>query len=112
MFLTTKIIFWQQATMPQVLLQYAFSPLIRLTPDIEFFRDKISTLLTTGRILVSLVIRMLMYSGLIHGEGDGLPGLIVDFYNGVAVMQMHSVGFYKIRREIICILVELMKDQS
>ena len=37
---------------------------------------------------------------LIHGEGDNLPGLIIDFYNGVAVMQMHSVGMY-IHREYI-----------
>ena len=31
---------------------------------------------------------------LIHGEGDDLPGLIVDFYNGVAVIQCHSVGMF------------------
>ena len=31
---------------------------------------------------------------LIHGEGDFLPGLIVDFYNGVAVVQFHSVGMF------------------
>jgi len=34
---------------------------------------------------------------LVHGEGDGLPGLIVDIYNGVAVMQMHSTGMFLIR---------------
>jgi 23S rRNA (cytosine1962-C5)-methyltransferase len=48
---------------------------------------------------------------LIHGEGDGLPGLIIDYYNGVAVMQMHSVGFYRIRKEIVSVLVELLKDK-
>ncbi|MCF8295545.1 MAG: class I SAM-dependent rRNA methyltransferase [Bacteroidales bacterium] len=31
---------------------------------------------------------------LIHGEGDFLPGLIVDFYMGVAVVQFHSVGMF------------------
>jgi len=31
---------------------------------------------------------------LVHGEGDSLPGLIVDFYNGVAVIQCHSIGMY------------------
>ncbi len=31
---------------------------------------------------------------LIHGEGDGLPGLIVDIYGSVAVMQAHSDGMY------------------
>lgn len=32
---------------------------------------------------------------LIHGEGDSLPGLIVDFYNGVAVIQCHSIGMFQ-----------------
>jgi 23S rRNA (cytosine1962-C5)-methyltransferase len=31
---------------------------------------------------------------LVHGEGDGLPGLIVDFYENVAVVQCHSIGMY------------------
>ena len=29
---------------------------------------------------------------LIHAEGDQLPGLVIDFYNGVAVVQTHSAG--------------------
>ncbi len=37
---------------------------------------------------------------LIHGEGDFLPGLIIDYYDGVAVMQSHSAGMY-LSREII-----------
>jgi 23S rRNA (cytosine1962-C5)-methyltransferase len=32
---------------------------------------------------------------LIHGEGDSLPGLIVDFYSGTAVIQCHSIGMYE-----------------
>jgi 23S rRNA (cytosine1962-C5)-methyltransferase len=32
---------------------------------------------------------------LIHGEGDGVPGLIVDIYNNVAVIQTHSIGVHK-----------------
>jgi 23S rRNA (cytosine1962-C5)-methyltransferase len=38
---------------------------------------------------------------LVHGEGDGLPGLIVDVYADTAVIQCHSIGMYK-AREIIC----------
>jgi 23S rRNA (cytosine1962-C5)-methyltransferase len=30
-----------------------------------------------------------------HGEGDNLPGLIIDFYNGVVVIQCHSIGMYR-----------------
>ncbi len=32
---------------------------------------------------------------LIHGEGDNMPGVIIDIYNTVAVIQMHSYGMYK-----------------
>jgi 23S rRNA (cytosine1962-C5)-methyltransferase len=38
---------------------------------------------------------------LIHGEGDGLPGLIIDYYNGIAVMQAHSVGMHLDRMNIV-----------
>ncbi|MBK7128962.1 MAG: class I SAM-dependent rRNA methyltransferase [Crocinitomicaceae bacterium] len=32
---------------------------------------------------------------LIHGEGDFLPGLIADYYNGNVVLQCHSIGMFK-----------------
>ena len=37
---------------------------------------------------------------LVFGEGDGLPGLVIDFYNGTAVIQCHSTGMY-LQRELI-----------
>ena len=37
---------------------------------------------------------------LVHGEGDGLPGLIVDYYNGVCVLQAHSVGMFRAKNAI------------
>ena len=45
---------------------------------------------------------------LIHGEGDGLPGLIVDVYNRTAVMQAHSVGMHVSRIEIADALAEVL----
>jgi 23S rRNA (cytosine1962-C5)-methyltransferase len=42
---------------------------------------------------------------LVHGEGDGMPGLIVDFYNGTVVFQAHTVGMWLIRE----LLAEAMK---
>jgi 23S rRNA (cytosine1962-C5)-methyltransferase len=47
---------------------------------------------------------------LIHGEGDGLPGLIVDVYNGVAVVQAHSVGMHADRLQIADALKNLFDD--
>ena len=32
---------------------------------------------------------------LVFGEGDGLPGLVIDYYNGHAVIQCHSVGMHR-----------------
>jgi len=37
----------------------------------------------------------------INAEGDGLPGLIVDFYNGAVVIQLHSVGMYRSLERIV-----------
>lgn len=37
---------------------------------------------------------------LVHGEGDGLPGLIIDYYDGVCVMQAHSVGMFRAKGSI------------
>lgn len=37
---------------------------------------------------------------LVHGEGDNLPGLIIDFYDGVFVLQAHSVGMFRSRKQI------------
>ena len=44
---------------------------------------------------------------LVHGEGDNLPGLIVDYYDGVCVMQAHSAGMFRSRRQISDALVKL-----
>lgn len=44
---------------------------------------------------------------LFHGEGDGIPGLIIDFYNGSAVIQIHSVGVYLIKETIVKALQEI-----
>lgn len=45
---------------------------------------------------------------LVHGEGDSLPGLVVDCYGKTAVMQAHSVGMHKCRREIAEQLMQVM----
>ena len=37
---------------------------------------------------------------LVHGEGDGLPGLVVDIYGATAVMQCHSIGMHREREQI------------
>ena len=58
-----------------------------------FFNKQISNAVEPRRKL-NLINDKSNICRLIHGEGDSLPGLIVDFYNGVAVIQCHSIGMY------------------
>lgn len=48
---------------------------------------------------------------LVNGEGDGMPGLIIDFYNGTAVLQMHSIGMYFIREDLAKVLKEVLGEK-
>ena len=48
---------------------------------------------------------------LVHGEGDGLPGLVVDIYGSTAVTQAHSVGMYLVRDEIAAALRKVYGDR-
>ena len=48
---------------------------------------------------------------LVHGEGDNLPGLVIDIYGSTAVMQAHSVGMHVCRSEIAQALREVMGEQ-
>lgn len=47
---------------------------------------------------------------LVHGEGDGLPGLIVDVYGHTAVLQAHSVGMHRVRTEMAQAIVAASSD--
>ncbi len=80
-------------------------------PGYSFWKEKIEKAWTFrnrigfGRDSQTNVFR------LINAEGDGLPGLIVDYYNGTAVMQMHSTGMYLIREELVKALKEVLGDR-
>lgn len=62
--------------------------------DASFFEEKIGNAVNM-RLNLNLLNSTNTIFRLIHGEGDSLPGLIVDFYNGVAVVQCHSIGMYQ-----------------
>ena len=48
---------------------------------------------------------------LVHGEGDNVPGLVIDVYGETAVMQAHSVGIHLERHRIASQLVKVMGDR-
>ena len=86
---------------------FSFEP---VTPDYNFWRDK---LLRAFRFRQSIGLTdnpdTTMYR-LVNGEGDGLPGLIIDLYDGNAVLQFHSFGMYQLRDVFVQCLHELFPN--
>lgn len=73
--------------------------------DTEFYLEKIGLALKYRKDAGFSADGKTNVFRLVHAEGDNIPGLIIDYYNGVAVMQVHSVGVYAARNEIASILM-------
>lgn len=72
-----------------------------------FWKDKIASALELRRNLDLAGHPDTNAYRLVHGEGDGLPGLVIDWYDGHAVIQCHSLGMYRAAGEIANALREL-----
>lgn len=48
---------------------------------------------------------------LLHGEGDLLPGLIIDVYGKIAIIQAHNAGMFRFRHEIAKTLLEISEGE-
>ena len=79
----------------------------QVNPDYGFWKEKIMNAYNLRKSLNLTDNPENNVYRLLHGEGDGAPGLIVDYYNGLVVMQMHSVGMYRIRNTIASVIQEL-----
>lgn len=79
---------FQHATIAVRILTFEDTPI-----DQNFFNERLMNAVQTRRNK-DLISSENTICRLVHGEGDGLPGLIVDFYNGVAVVQCHSIGMF------------------
>jgi len=71
----------------------------REKPGVHFWTEKIHRALQVRKCMGLPGTATHCYR-LIHGEGDGLPGLIIDVYGNAAVVQAHSAGMQKDRNEI------------
>jgi 23S rRNA (cytosine1962-C5)-methyltransferase len=70
-----------------------------VTPDFDFWTMKFRAALDLRFTLGLANNADTNVYRLVNGEGDGMPGFIVDYYNGIVVMQMHSVGMYLLREQ-------------
>lgn len=81
-----------------------------LPPDYTFWKDKFIQAVNFRRSIRLLNNPDTTMFRLINGEGDGLPGLIIDMYDGNAVIQFHAYGMYQLRDTFVQILKELFPD--
>jgi 23S rRNA (cytosine1962-C5)-methyltransferase len=76
---------------------------------ISFKQEKINQAFWTNKVQMAYNVRESLgltnnpstnIYRLMHAEGDGLPGLVIDYYNGTAIIQAHSIGIYNAIDEI------------
>ncbi|MEO8147056.1 MAG: class I SAM-dependent rRNA methyltransferase [Bacteroidia bacterium] len=79
--------------------------------DENFWIEKLNAALEVRKQLGLVNSETTNVYRLIHGEGDGLPGLIIDIYNKAAVIQCHSIGMYRSRKMIAECLHKVFKDE-
>jgi 23S rRNA (cytosine1962-C5)-methyltransferase len=83
----------------------------KITPDFSFWKNKIEK---ACQLRVDLGLARNPENNtyrLIHGEGDSMPGLIVDIYGKTAVMQAHSAGMHTIRMELANAIIEVLSPE-
>lgn len=78
------------------------------TIDAHFWKDKLSGALNLRKKLGYIGNNETNVFRLVNAEGDGFPGLIIDYYNGLAVMQSHSVGMHREKNLFADILKDLL----
>ena len=79
--------------------------------DDAWWRRKIAVAYDVRRTLALTDDERTTCYRLVHGEGDGLPGLVVDVYGTTAVVQCHSVGMYRARQQVAAALREVYGDR-
>ena len=80
------------------------------TPDVgdDFLRNRLLSAIEYRRRLGLFGLGDTNAFRLVHAEGDFLPGLVCDWYNGVLVMQAHSVGMHRLFPLFVQMAVELL----
>jgi 23S rRNA (cytosine1962-C5)-methyltransferase len=81
------------------------------TPDLDFWKAKLTAAYNLRKVLNLTENSETNVYRLVHAEGDGLPGLIIDFYNGTAVIQSHSIGMHYAKPLIAEALKEIYQDK-
>ena len=81
------------------------------TIDYAWWQSKIASAYGVRRLLGLVDNADTTCYRLVHGEGDSLPGLVVDIYGSTAVVQCHSVGMYRSRQDIARAITSVYGDR-
>ncbi len=82
-----------------------------VNPDLSFWKSKIMKAYQMRKAINLTNNNQTNVYRLVFAEGDELPGMIIDYYNGVAVLQFHSIGMYRLRNEFASILKDIYKEE-
>ena len=82
----------------------------KVTPDYTFWKSKIQAAYDFRKQLGLVDNPKTNCYRLLFGEGDGLPGFIIDYYNGTAVFQSYSIGMHLTKPDFVKALQEIMGD--
>lgn len=82
-----------------------------VNPDFDFWRMKIEKAWNLRKSIGIAESTKTNVFRLVHAEGDGMPGLIVDFYNGTAVIQMHTVGMFLVKEMLVKALRDVLGER-
>lgn len=97
---------WQIGSIAVRVLTFADEPI-----DEHFWQERLCVALDARRAMGVAGREDNTTYRLVHGEGDNLPGLVIDIYGRTAVMQAHSVGMHCERKAIAAALKQVMNEE-
>jgi 23S rRNA (cytosine1962-C5)-methyltransferase len=80
----------------------------KVEPDYAFWKKKIEQAISYRKLIYLYESEHTTLFRLVNGEGDGMPGLIADWYDGHLVLQFHSYGMFLMREMLTEIFKELL----
>src|SRR5574344_1399357 len=83
----------------------------KIVPDDAFWKMKVANAIDYRHTIGLIDHPKTNIFRLINGEGDGLPGLIVDWFDGNVVLQFHSYGMYLLKDNFIQIFKDIFGDK-
>ena len=78
--------------------------------DRDFWKERLTAAYNMRQALNLSAITETTAYRLVHGEGDNLPGLVIDIYGNTAVMQAHSVGMHYAKDILAELLVDIIPE--